>query len=92
MSSDMCRFMKATKGRSGLQASRRTGRRLWQDGYDDHVLTGGETTEKVIAYILANPVRAGLVSRMEDYPFMGSARYTLEELIEMVQMRGRVDC
>jgi len=38
----------------------------------------------VARYILANPLRGGLVDRVEDYPFSGSLVYTLEQLLEGV--------
>ena len=31
-----------------------------------------------------NPVRAGIVKNPEDYPFLGSARYTLKEIMEAI--------
>jgi putative transposase len=42
---------------------------LWQDGYYERVLRGDESTEQTIRYLLANPVRAGLVANALDYPF-----------------------
>ena len=46
--------------------------RLWQDGYHERVLRREEATETVIEYILANPIRAGLVENAMDYPFSWS--------------------
>ena len=40
---------------------------LWQDGYFEHTLRGGEGTKACIDYILNNPVRAGIVDRAADY-------------------------
>jgi hypothetical protein len=37
-----------------------------------------------IRYVLNNPVRAGLVGRVEEHPFFASRVYTREELIEFV--------
>jgi putative transposase len=54
---------------------------LWQEGYDDRVLRNEEATLSVVAYILLNPVRARLVSRPVDYPYLGSSRYTVAELV-----------
>ena len=42
-------------------------RPLWQDGYHDQVLRDHDHSERVIDYILNNPVRAGLVQRAADY-------------------------
>ena len=36
--------------------------------------------------MLENPVRAGLVTRVQDYPFLGSDVYTVEQVLEAVQM------
>ncbi len=44
------------------------GRRVWQDGFHDHALRREEDLAEVARYIVANPVRAGLVDRVGDYP------------------------
>lgn len=44
---------------------------LWQARFYDHVLRKAEDGEQIVAYILANPVRKGLVEAAEDYPFSG---------------------
>jgi len=50
--------------------------KIWQKGagYDFNIYTYGKLLEK-IAYIHANPVRAGLVSRPEDYAWSSAADY-----------------
>ncbi len=45
---------------------------LWQDGYWDRVLRRDEDVVAVADYIVQNPVRAGLVQRPEDYPYVFS--------------------
>jgi len=57
--------------------------RLWQDGYYDRVLREDEATPAVVRYILENPIRAGLCSEPTAYPFSGSSKYSLEELIAL---------
>jgi REP element-mobilizing transposase RayT len=42
---------------------------IWQDGYHDHILRNEENYRIRLTYILQNPVRAGLVTRVDDYPF-----------------------
>lgn len=64
-------------------------RRLWQEGYYDHVLRDGEPQIGVAAYILNNPIRAGLCANLSEYRWLGSDRYTLDELIEAVQFDPR---
>jgi len=35
-----------------------------------------------IRYVIENPIEAGLVEKVEDYPFTGSQVYTIEQLKE----------
>ncbi len=60
--------MKACSARA---VNRATGRRgpLWARAYHDHALRGDEDLAATARYIVANPVRAGLVKRVGDYPF-----------------------
>jgi len=46
-------------------------KRLWQDGYYDHVLREEEATIPVARYIVLNPVRAGLCEDASAYPAPG---------------------
>ena len=46
----------------------RTGR-FWAPGFHDHALRKEEDIKEVARYIVANPIRAGLVKRAADYPF-----------------------
>ena len=41
---------------------------VWQRGYHDHALRCDESVSSVARYIVANPLRAGLVKRIGDYP------------------------
>ncbi|PYI91382.1 MAG: hypothetical protein DME97_13915 [Verrucomicrobia bacterium] len=43
----------------------------WQKGFFDHVLRSGESYSAKWAYVRENPVRAKLVSRWEDWPYLG---------------------
>ena len=42
---------------------------VWQDGYHDHAVREDEELVHIARYIVANPLRAGLVERIGDYPF-----------------------
>ena len=86
-SADFCRFVRHAKQQTGWRYKRKTGCALWQESYHDWILRGVESTASVAAYILGNPIRAGLVERVEDYPFWGSALYSREQLIEFVSSR-----
>ncbi len=43
----------------------------WQKAFFDHVLRSSESYSEKWEYVHANPVRAGLVERAEDWPFQG---------------------
>jgi len=45
------------------------GTRLWARGFHDHALRRQEELIDVARYVVLNPVRAGLVSRVGDYPY-----------------------
>jgi REP element-mobilizing transposase RayT len=44
------------------------GQAVWQDGFHDHAIRREEDLREVARYIIANPIRAGLVTRIGDYP------------------------
>jgi REP element-mobilizing transposase RayT len=64
-------LMQRVKGRSARVLNQALGRsgRLWQSGYHDRALRREEDVQAVARYIVANPLRAGLVGRLGDYPF-----------------------
>ena len=45
----------------------RTGKGIWQRGFHDHALRHEEALPDVARYIVANPLRAGLVNSVRDY-------------------------
>lgn len=45
---------------------------LWQLNFYDYILRGSESGMRIAEYILANPVRAGLVDQADDYPWSGT--------------------
>jgi REP element-mobilizing transposase RayT len=46
----------------------RSGRLVWQRGFYDHAVRRDEDVIHAARYIVANPLRAGLVKRIGDYP------------------------
>ncbi|CAM5453169.1 REP-associated tyrosine transposase [Pseudomonas fragi] len=62
----MCRT-KSLSTRAINQVTGQAGRR-WQQGYHDHALRRDEDIKQVARYVIANPLRAGLVKRVGDYP------------------------
>lgn len=47
--------------------------RVWSRGFHDHALRRDEDLVAVARYVIANPVRAGLVDRAGCYPFWDAA-------------------
>jgi REP element-mobilizing transposase RayT len=62
--------MARTKSRITLALNRKIGRAgsLWQHGFHDRAIRREEDLQAVARYIVANPLRAGLVERIGDYP------------------------
>lgn len=64
------RLMQTIKSRSTLTINRalnRTGA-FWQTGYHDHAIRDNEDLRPYARYIIANPLRAGLVKKVGNYP------------------------
>jgi putative transposase len=60
------------KGYSARQANRFlgcTGQPFWQDESYDHLVRGGEEFRRIERYIVNNPVKAGLVKSVEEFPW-----------------------
>ena len=51
--------------------------KLWQTSFYDHFLRKEEDIEKVVMYVLNNPVRKGLVSEWMEYHYSGSLVFEL---------------
>ena len=85
--SDFTHFVRIFKQESAFHWRRTTGRILWHRSYFDRVLRDHADTMSVVRYILENPVRAGLVTQPQDYPYLGSMTGTVADLLFSVQMR-----
>jgi len=81
-SADGRRYMRLAKQYSGFYFSRAEGQKLWQRYGHDRFLRKDEEPRTIVRYIIENPLRAGLVQRVEDYPFTGSQIYSMKELME----------
>jgi putative transposase len=69
-SGELPALMQGIKGRSAITINRALGIRgqLWQKGFHDHALRQDEDLQAAARYIVANPLRAGLVKQIGDYP------------------------
>lgn len=67
-------LMRRIKGRSAKRINELTKRqgKFWQDGFHDRALRREEDVLPAARYIVANPLRAGLVNRAGDYPLWDS--------------------
>lgn len=61
---ELARVVQGVKAAS----AQKIGKPIWQAGYHDHALRREEDLRAVARYIVANPLRAGLVSHIGDYP------------------------
>ena len=63
-------LMARTKSRIAVLLNRSLGRQgpVWQHGYHDRAIRKEEDLQTVARYIIANPLRAGLVAKVGDYP------------------------
>ena len=83
--SDAKTFIKRSKQYSGYYFKREYGARLWQRYGYERVIRDDDELALTAGYIVGNPVRAGLVGDPSEYPFLGSERYTLRELLMMCE-------
>jgi putative transposase len=80
---DAATYIHKAKQYSGFYFNKAFGMKLWVRKGFNHVQLCDREYRATIAYIIENPVKAGLVKRPEDYPYTGSALHTMEELIEI---------
>ena len=85
---DLRRFVRRAKQHSGYLVARQAGERLWQPSYYDHVVRDEEGELPFVRYILENPVRAGLVTHPENYPFLGVAAMAVDQMVAMLESAG----
>jgi putative transposase len=80
--SDCKGFIKAAKQYSGYYFARAYRRRLWERYGHDRVIRDDQELAMTLRYLVANPVRDGLVQHPRDYPFLGSLVCTIDELLQ----------
>jgi REP element-mobilizing transposase RayT len=66
----LAQLMQVVKSRSTLTINRALNREgaFWQSGYHDRAVRDDEDLRPLARYIVANPLRAGLVEKVGDYP------------------------
>ena len=68
----LSRIMHGIKGFSAGEANRVLGRKgkFWQGESYDHVVRDGKEWQRIVRYVLLNPVKAGLVEEWQDWPWI----------------------
>ncbi len=68
-SKTLSQVIQATKAISSRNINRRSDQKgsIWQPGFHDHALRNEEALKEIGRYIVANPLRAKLVSRIGEY-------------------------
>jgi REP element-mobilizing transposase RayT len=69
--SDLVRSIKGRSARAIQQKSGAAGS-LWQPGFHDHGVRQEEDLASIARYVVANPLRAGIVKGLGDYPLWDS--------------------
>ena len=64
---NVMRRIKSLSARAINQMTQRSGK-CWQQGFHDHALRREEDLQHLARYVVANPLRAGLVKQIGDYP------------------------
>ena len=62
------RTLSAVVGAVKSVTAHRVGTPIWQPGFHDHAMRREEDVRRAARYLVANPLRAGLVIRAGDYP------------------------
>ena len=68
--SSLSQVIKRLKAKSAIQINTHIGGygQLWQENFYDHALRDEEDRKTIARYIVANPLRGGLVKNIGDYP------------------------
>ncbi|HEX5338964.1 MAG TPA: transposase [Gallionella sp.] len=64
LKSASARYVNRARGSSGV---------VWAKAFHDHGLRNEEDVQNIARYVIANPLRAGLIGRIGDYPFWNAA-------------------
>jgi putative transposase len=83
--SDCKSFIKLAKQYSGFCFKKIHGHQLWQRYGFERVIRDEKELAFAIGYVVANPVRAGLVEHPSDYAHLGSQRLTIDELLKICE-------
>ena len=77
--SSLSQAVRLVKGRSArcVNRGRLPAERIWQPSFHDHALRRDEDLEGLANYLIHNPLRAGLVKRLDEYRYWWSKWHSL---------------
>ena len=78
---DLLKVASSFKQKTGFWMAKYLSGAKWQKNFYDHVIKRDESLSTHIRYILDNPVRKGIVSNWQEYPFKGAIGYELEDIL-----------
>jgi REP element-mobilizing transposase RayT len=79
--SDIMKAILRYKQKTGFWMSANIPGMKWQKDFYDHIIRTNKDIATQVRYILENPVRKGLVSSWEEYPFKGSIGCKLDDVL-----------
>jgi putative transposase len=71
-SSDLLKFLKSLKQKTGFEYKQKKGVQLWQKKSYDRILRSEDSPDSVAWYIWMNPVRGGICGSPREYAWSGS--------------------
>ncbi len=80
--SDIWKSIVNYKQKTGFWLSKNKPKVRWQKDFFDHVIRTDKNIVVQARYILDNPVRKGLASSWQEYPFKGSIGCRLEDVLK----------
>jgi putative transposase len=75
--SEIMRWLKAATAARANQIIGRTGQPFWQREYYDRWVRDSRELASIVAYVEANPVKAGFAIRAEDWPWSSASNNTV---------------
>jgi REP element-mobilizing transposase RayT len=81
---DLSSTVGRVKGRSARSINRRLSRKgaVWQRAFHDHAVRKEEDLRMMARYVITNPLRAGLVESVGDYPLWDAIWLTREARLD----------
>jgi|HubBroStandDraft_6_1064221.scaffolds.fasta_scaffold877567_2 putative transposase len=70
-SSNLSSMVRAYKARTVVQLRNYGLRNVWQRSFHDHIIRNERDFRAATAYVLENPVRAGLITDARQWPYSG---------------------